>query len=63
MGKKYPATQRTYGGKRYTLWTTFSYKRMAEIVARDVREKGDLARVAKTPDGWSVYKYWRKPGR
>jgi len=63
MANRYPATQHTYGGKRYTLWATVSYKKMAESIARDVRKEGHLARVAKAPDGWSVYKYWRKPRR
>lgn len=59
--KRYPATRRWFNGKGYTLWTTVSYKKMADSIADDVRKEGHLARVVKAPDGWSVYKYWRKP--
>ena len=59
--RRYAATQRTINGKRYSLWATVSYKKMAESIANDVRKEGHLASVAKAPDGWSVYKFWRKP--
>ena len=47
---------RTFNGKVYQLWATVNYKRMADSIAKKVKEEdGHSTRVVKSADGYSVY--------
>ena len=46
---------KNFNGKIYKLWGNYSYKRMAQDVAKRVKSEGNLVRVSKSVDGWAVY--------